>query len=99
MVASADVERIDGNATGYVVFEHYCACDRDRVRLSRAWASHPSFLVLFGRQPALPYRAPFSWRGVTDNDPTLSRWRWELGQVRDWDDFMLFLDDASQRTA
>jgi hypothetical protein len=91
-VVSADIERIDGNATGYIVFQHFCSCERGVVRASRSWGSHPSFLALFGAQPPLPYRAPFTWRGVNEDDPTMARWRWELGQVADWDDFMLFLD-------
>ncbi len=97
MVVSADIDRVDDNATGYVVFEHFCTCQPGTLHVSRGWGSHPSFLALFGRQPALPYRAPFRWQTMTDDDPTLARWRWEVGQVRDWHDFVLFLDDAAHR--
>jgi hypothetical protein len=97
MVVSADVERSDGVATGYITFQHSCPCDPSLVRTSRGWGSHPSFLALFGTQPPLPYRAPFQWHGVAQDDPALARWRWELGQVADSRDFLLFADDAARR--
>jgi hypothetical protein len=99
MVVSADVERVDGGATGYIVFQHFCPCERGSVRVSRGWGSHPSFLALFGKQPSLPYHAPFAYQGVTDDDKVLRRWRWELEQVVDWAEFMLFLDDAADGRA
>ncbi|MDQ3979687.1 MAG: hypothetical protein M3314_09060 [Actinomycetota bacterium] len=99
MVVSADVERLNGLATGYVVFQHFCKCDSETLRVSRGWGSHPSFLALFGKQPALPYRAPFAYQGVTDDDKVLSRWRWELEQLADWQELVLFLDDAAGRAA
>jgi hypothetical protein len=91
MVVSADVERRDGVATGHILFDHYCPCEPATVRSSRAFGSYPSFLALFGAQPPLPYYAPFAWRPMVEDDPTLARWRWEVGQVADWDEFMLFL--------
>ena len=99
MVVSADVERLNGLATGYVLFQHFCRCEPDTLRVSRAWGSHPSFVALFGHQPSLPYRAPFAWQGVTDDDKLLSRWRWELNQLADWQELVLFLDDAAGRAA
>lgn len=93
-VISADVERIDGNATGFLCFEHFCPCDEGAVLSSRGFGSQPSLVALFGTPPLLPYRAPFSWQGVTEDDPDVTRWRWELEQVADFDDFMLFLNAA-----
>ncbi len=98
-MVTAEIERVDGDATGYIVFQHFCACERDVVHISRSWGSYPSFLALFGSQPPLPYRAPFAWRGVSEDDPALTRWRWELGQVADFREFMLFLDDGARGAA
>ncbi len=99
MVRSADVERLNGLATGYVLFQHFCKCDPETLRVSRGWGSHPSFLALFGQQPSLPYRAPFTWQGVSEDDKLMNRWRWELAQLADWDELVLFLDDAAGRAA
>ena len=102
MVVSADVERLNGLATGYVLFEHFCRCDPEILRVSRGWGSHPSFLALFGKQPSLPYQAPFAYRGTNDNDDddkVMNRWRWELEQLADWNELVLFLDDAAGRAA
>lgn len=96
-VLSAEAEEADKALTGYVVFQHLCACDPSAVQVSRMWGSYPAFLALFGTQPALPYTAPFAWQAVTEDDPTVSRWRWELAQVVDVGEFMLFLDDAADR--
>lgn len=96
-VASADVERDDHGVTGWVVFRHHCPCALPGVQVSRAWATHPAFVALFGSQPWLPYRAPFSYGAVADDEPLLARWRWELGQVADAREFLLFLDDAHGR--
>jgi hypothetical protein len=98
-VVSADVERLNGLATGYVIFQHFCRCEPEAMRASRGWGSHPSFLALFGKQPPLPYHSPFTWQGVTDDDKLLRRWSWELGQLADWDEFVLFLEDAAGRAA
>lgn len=98
-VLSAEAEEADGALTGYVLFHHFCVCDPTAVQVSRMWGSYPAFLALFGAQPALPYVAPFAWQAVTDDDPAVSRWRWELGQVADIGEFMLFLDDAAARRA
>ncbi len=93
-VATADVERDDHGVTGWVVFGHRCECSPDTIRLSRAWATHPAFVALFGSQPWLPYRAPFAYGAVADDEPVLARWRWELTQVADAHEFLLFVDDA-----
>ncbi len=98
-VLRADAEREEGAATGFVLFDHYCPCDVSAVHTSRLWGSYPSFVALFGTQPALPYAAPFTWQPVKEDDPMLSRWRWELGQVADVGEFMLFLDDAAEGRA
>lgn len=92
-VVSVSVDREDGVATGYINFEHYCGCAPAEVRLSRQLGTQLGFVALFGTPPVLPYRAPFQWRDVAADDPTVARWRWELEQVRDWDDFMLFLGE------
>jgi len=93
-VAAADVERDDDGVTGWVVFTHHCTCRSDVLVVSRAWATHPAFVALFGSQPWLPYRAPFAYGAVADDEPVLARWRWELGQMADADEFLLFVDDA-----
>jgi len=92
-VVSVEVERGDNGVTGYALFVHHCSCTVG-MQTTRAWATHPAFVALFGRQPWLPYRAPFRYGAVTDTDPTLARWRWELDQVADSEDFLLFLDDG-----
>lgn len=96
-VVSAEVERRDGNATGYIAFEHHCRCMPGAVVNSRRWGSYPSFLALFGSVPILPYEAPFAWNAEAEADPVLSRWSWELSQLADVGEFMLFADDAAQR--
>ncbi len=94
-VVSADVERVDGTATGFILFEHFCACDEGTLLSSRQLGSYPSFVALFGEQPSLPYQAPFEWQGVVEeDDPMIARWQWELEQVADFDDFMRFLNAA-----
>ncbi len=94
MVVSADVERLYGVATGYILFEHFCPCERGTVRVSRRFGSYQSFVTLFGTQPALPYRAPFSFQGVEDDDPAVTRWQRQLQQVNDYDEFMRLLGAA-----
>lgn len=96
-VVSADVERAEGALTGYVVFEHSCRCTEGDIRVSRAWGSYPGFLALFGGVPALPYVSNFTFTPVTGDEPPVRRWAWELAQVADVEDFMLFLDDAAER--
>ena len=98
-VATADVERGATGVTGWVVFGHHCACSPGSVRQSRAWATHPAFVALFGSQPWLPYRAPFTYGPVADDDPLLVRWRWELAQTADSEELLLFVDDARERAA
>ena len=98
-VLGVDVERGPRGVTGYVIFQHHCACTPGTVRTSRSWATHAAFVALFGSQPWLPYRAPFRFEPVDDDDPVVGRWRWELEQVADAHEFLLFLDDASGRTA
>ena len=94
-VLGVDVERGPHGVTGYVVFQHHCPCTPGAVRATRSWATHAGFVALFGSQPWLPYRAPFRFEPVSDDDPVLGRWRWELEQVADAQEFLLFLDDAS----
>ncbi len=98
-VAAADIERDDNGVTGWVVFTHQCACRPGHLIVSRAWATHPAFVDLFGSQPWLPYRAPFAYAVVADDEPVLARWRWELAQVVDADELLLFVDDARTRPA
>ena len=94
-VLGVDVERGAHGVTGYVVFQHHCPCTPGEVRTTRSWATHAAFVGLFGSQPWLPYRAPFRFEPVSEDDPVLGRWRWELEQVADAQEFLLFLDDAS----
>ena len=96
-VVSAEIERRDGNATGYIAFAHYCRCSPDAVVASRRWGSYPSFMALFGSVPTMPYRAPFAFNAQVEADPVLSRWSWELAQLADVGEFMLFAEDAAQR--
>jgi hypothetical protein len=93
-VVSASVDRQDGVPTGYVTFEHHCMCSPSELRVSRLLGTQFGFVSLFGTPPVLPYRAPFEWQDVAPEDPTVARWRWELEQVADWHDFMLFLSDS-----
>jgi hypothetical protein len=100
LVVFADVERReDGVATGFVQFEHYCSCKPDQLLESRALGSVTSFNALFGSHPMLPYRAPFDPCPVPDDDPALVRWHWELEQVADVREFLLFAEDAARRAA
>ena len=93
-VLRADVDRDDeGVFTGYVAFEHTCRCSPGELHISASWGSYPAFLALFGAQPELPYEATFRWTDVAADNGDVQRWGWELSQVSDWDDFMLFLDD------
>ena len=94
-VMSASVDREDGVATGYINFEHYCGCAPAKVRMSRQLGTQFGFVALFGTPPVLPYRAPFRWHDVDAADATVARWHWELEQVADWQDFMLFLEGSS----
>lgn len=98
-VQTADVDRKDGVATGYVAFEHFCLCRPGELLHSRSLGSYPSFVKLFGSQPTLPYRAPFDYRAVGDDDPMVARWAWELGQLADVGEFLLFAVDAAERRA
>lgn len=93
-VVRTDAERVDGSVTGYVVIDHHCQCTAGEVRSSRMWGSFPAFVALFGRMPFLPYETPFARAQVATDDPSVTRWRWELEQVADFDEFLLFLDDA-----
>lgn len=93
-VVTADIERVEGQATGYLLFEHLCPCGKGTIRTSRGWGSHPSMVALFGTQPVLPYRRPFAWVRVGEDDPAVARWRWELSQVLDCADLLLFLEDG-----
>ncbi len=97
-VVSVEVERGDDGVTGYVVFVHHCPCTPVGLLATRAWATHAAFVALFGQQPWLPYRAPFRYGAVTDDHPVVARWRWELEQVADSREFLLFLDDATGET-
>lgn len=96
-VLAADAERRGHAVTGYVVFRHSCACTPVGTRASRTWGTHAAFCSLFGAQPWLPYRSPFSFQPVADDHPLAVRWRWELDQMADVDELLLFLDDARDR--
>ena len=93
-IVATDAERGDDGVTGYVLFRHHCACSPGKVRTSRSWATHAAFVALFGSQPWLPYRSPFQYQAVAHDHPDLARWRWELDQVADVEEFILFLDAA-----
>ncbi|MGH9226440.1 MAG: hypothetical protein ACRD2W_22210 [Acidimicrobiales bacterium] len=100
LVVFADVERReDGVATGHVEFEHYCACSPNLLLESRALGSVTSFATLFGSHPLLPYRGPFDPRHVEEDDPVVARWHWELEQIADVREFILFAEDAARRAA
>lgn len=97
-VRRADAERVDGAINGYVLFDHECPCSPG-VRTTRTWGSFPAFLTLFGRMPRLPYRSPFRSTPVADDAPSVLRWRWELDQVVDAEELLLYIDDARGREA
>lgn len=92
-VLTAAVDRHAGVATGYINIEHYCACSPELLT-SRVLGTQFGVVNLFGTPPALPYRAPFEWTAVAADDQTVARWAWELEQVADWEDFMLFLSQS-----
>jgi hypothetical protein len=96
-VLGAEAERRGHGVTGYVVFRHSCPCTPVGTRASRNWGTNAAFCSLFGAQPWLPYRAPFRFQPVADDDPLAVRWSWELDQMTDADEFLLFLDDALAR--
>ena len=76
--------------TGFVVITHHCDCAAQPVS-SRRCASYEAFVALFGRGVRLPYVAPFAYVELTDGDPRLGRWRFELELVAGVDDFELWL--------
>jgi hypothetical protein len=96
-VAAVDVERTRHVVTGYVVLRHACVCTPAGTRSTRSWATHAALCGLFGSQPWLPYRTPFRYRVVTEDDREVRRWRWELDEIADVDEFVLFLDDGRRR--
>ena len=92
-VIAVDIHREDdGTPTGFLVIEHTCACSPTEALVSRVLGTQFGIVTLFGTPPALPYRAGHRWHDVDADDPTVARWKWELEQVADWDDFMLFLN-------
>ncbi len=93
-VIAAEAERKGHAVTGYVLFRHSCACTQGGTRTTRSWGTHGAFCALFGSQPWLPYEAPFRLQAVADDDPLARRWQWELAQVADVDEFLLFVDYA-----
>lgn len=93
-VLSVEAERSGASVTGYILIEHRCGCGGQEILQTRAWGSFPAFIALFGRLPVLPYRSPFAGADVGPDDPTMARWHWELDQIADMDEFLLFLDDA-----
>ncbi|MEW6154741.1 MAG: hypothetical protein AB1673_12225 [Actinomycetota bacterium] len=97
LLVCAEVERRDGAATGFVGFVHYCACSPDVMVESRALGSSYAFTALFGGHPKLPYLTPFCPQTVPENDPEMARWGWELAQVADVGEFLLFAEDAAAR--
>lgn len=98
-VQAADVDRAGGTATGFVRFQYFCPCRPGELLESRSPGWYPSFVTLFGSQPTLPYRAPFEYQAVDDDDPMLARWAWEVGQLADAGEFLLFASDAAERRA
>lgn len=89
-----DSERPDGVASGYVNLDHTCDCSGPGLRTTRAWASFPAFVTLFGRMPRLPYHSPFPVTPVPLDARLMGRWHWEMEQVVGVDDFLLFLDEG-----
>ena len=78
---------------------YYCVCTI-AIMVQSVVATLPALTALFGKSiPFLPYESPFMYRADTDvdADPLLARWRWELEQCPDTDDFLLFTEDARQR--
>lgn len=77
--------------TGFVLISHRCPCSA-HVLISRRAASYAAFVALFGRGVRLPYESPFAVIDLRDDDPLVCRWRWELEQVTDVGDFVLWTD-------
>jgi hypothetical protein len=110
-IETLDVVRIDGEhrwaidfgassrrRTGYVLITHRCPCSA-RVVVSRRYGSYAAYLALFGRGMRLPYVSPFRVIDLRDDDPAVTRWRWELEQVDTVDDFVLWVDAERRKAA
>ena len=79
-----------GSHTGYMLITHHCPCSSLLIR-TRRYGSYAAFVAMFGRGVRLPYESPFRLTDVADDDPLLVRWRWELEQTADADEFLLWL--------
>lgn len=98
-VVSIEAERVDAGSrpvalernTGYMLITHHCPCSK-LVLTSRRRGSYPGFVALFGKGVRLPYVSPFHLREVDDDDPLLVRWRWELEQTADVEEFLDWLN-------
>jgi hypothetical protein len=77
--------------TGFVVIAHHCSCS-GRPVMSRRCASYEAFVALFGHGVRLPYVSPFALADVTEDDPRLRRWQFDLDLVEGVDDFVLWLE-------
>lgn len=110
-IETVDVVRIDGEhrwavdlgssarrRTGYVLITHRCPCSRDAV-VSRRHGSYAAYVALFGRGVRLPYVSPFRVIDLRDDDPVVTRWRWELDHVDTVGDFVLWVDAERRKAA
>jgi hypothetical protein len=77
--------------TGYMLIAHLCACC-PLILTSRRYRSYEAFVAMFGKGVSLPYESPFKPAEVSDDDPPMIRWRWELEQTSDADEFLYWLE-------
>ena len=77
--------------TGFMLITHHCPCS-PLVITTRRYRSYAAFVALFGRGVSLPYESPFRPADVAEDDPEMARWRWELEQTADAEDFLYWLE-------
>lgn len=111
LIRTEDVIRIDGEhrwaidfgaskrrRTGYVLISHRCPCS-ERVVVSRRRGTYAAYVALFGQGVRLPYVSPLRVVDLRDDDPLVTRWRWELEHVDTVDDFLLWVDAERRKAA
>lgn len=73
-----------------LIIRHTCPCAPGREIMAHYSPSPALLRRLLPGFTGLPYRSPFNHREVPEDDPLMVRWRWELEQLRDVEEFLLF---------